>query len=128
MHFTIVAEKAKRTEAEKKCAYILQNTSDSIFMVDVKTQKIVEVNKSAQILLGYTKKQLLSKTIKDLHPKTNLRETMAIFTHFTISPTKVLKTELEFVDSKDQVFNTSATIDKMRLDNKDYLIGIFRRV
>jgi len=48
------------TKKIDKYLYILDKSKDSIFVIDINTKNLIFVNQSAQVSLGYTKKELLN--------------------------------------------------------------------
>ena len=58
-------------ESEEKYHSLFEDANDSIFIVDPKTQQILDVNQNAVRRLGYTREELLRLTVKDIgKPKT----------------------------------------------------------
>ena len=56
---------AQLQESEEKYRVLFEDASDAIFSLDFDTQRIVECNRQAERLLGYTKEELLAMTVKD---------------------------------------------------------------
>ncbi|MGA9637451.1 PAS domain S-box protein [Flavobacterium sp.] len=57
----------KLKQSEEKYHSLIENAGDAIFMVD-KDSKIIEVNRSACDLLGYTREELQRMNAKDVYP------------------------------------------------------------
>ena len=62
------AELALR-ESEKKFRTIIENAIDGIYLIDPKTQKILDCNQKASEMDGYSKEELKNMTFKNLHPR-----------------------------------------------------------
>lgn len=56
---------AQLQESEEKYRVLFEDANDVIFSLDFDTQRIVECNRQAERLLGYTKEELLAMTVKD---------------------------------------------------------------
>ncbi|MHB8841701.1 MAG: PAS domain S-box protein [Candidatus Aquicultor sp.] len=65
-------------ESENKYRSLIENASDAIFVTDVEGN-ILEVNKQAEELTGYTKSELLKMNFRDLHLKEEIDLIVAAF-------------------------------------------------
>lgn len=65
IHRQKVAEEALR-DSEKKFSEIFMLSPDSIVLFDLKTEKIIEVNESFLTIFGYTRKEVLGKTGREI--------------------------------------------------------------
>ncbi|NTW16433.1 MAG: PAS domain S-box protein, partial [Syntrophaceae bacterium] len=79
---TDITERRRAEEALKKSEkiyrVILENCSDAILLAD-EQGKLVEANRMAEELLGYTREELLQVHYTQLHPATELERTVAAF-------------------------------------------------
>jgi len=73
------AEEALRRSEEKYWA-ILENASDAILLAD-EQGNLIEANKMAEQLLGYTREELVQMQYTQLHPASELDRTDAAFKH-----------------------------------------------
>ena len=72
-------EKAKISIKEKgNSDSIIEQANDAILVIDIVDGRIHQANPSAAALLGYTKEQLLSKSLFDLHPKKCLERSSSV--------------------------------------------------
>ncbi len=55
-------------QSEKKYRTLFENANDGILLIDPDTQQIIDCNKKAADMVGYTVEELKTKTISDLHP------------------------------------------------------------
>jgi diguanylate cyclase (GGDEF)-like protein/PAS domain S-box-containing protein/putative nucleotidyltransferase with HDIG domain len=69
-------------ESEKKYSSYIENAPDGIFVVDEKG-RYVEVNRAATLITGYTKEQLLEKTIEDITADDFIETAMNLFVKLT---------------------------------------------
>ena len=65
-------------ESEEKFRALLDNAADAILIADMEGI-FLEVNKSAEDLLGYTKKELLGMKAAWIHPEEELEKVMHVF-------------------------------------------------
>ena len=61
------ADEARR-KSEVKYKSLFEYASDSIFIIDKETGRFLDCNKNAAERLGYTKKELLQRTVLDINP------------------------------------------------------------
>lgn len=80
LYFLIARETARRKEAqqnleasENRYRTLVEQAGDAIFLTDAAGQ-LVEVNSKAQRMLGYTREELLSLTIRDVVSVDDLRD------------------------------------------------------
>ena len=65
-------------KSEERYRAILENASDAIVLAD-EQGNVIEVNRMAEGLLGYTREELLQMHYTQLHPMTELERTVAAF-------------------------------------------------
>lgn len=83
-------EVSNKLNAQRYSA-LFSAASDAIFIVDVTTKKIVDVNTYGQELLGYKKEELVGKNISFIHPKEELENIQEIFKKVTYQTTEEYK-------------------------------------
>lgn len=66
-------------ECEKKYQALMDNASDAILMTDAKGN-VIEVNRKAVELFGYSNDEFLKKNVREIHPKEELEKIQATFT------------------------------------------------
>lgn len=69
----------KLKQEEEKFERLFESANDAIFIADIKTGKIIDANKAAEKLTGYTKKQLVGMHQSKLHPPEKVKEYVKIF-------------------------------------------------
>jgi PAS domain S-box-containing protein len=88
-------EKALRN-SERKYRALINDASDSIVLSDTEGN-VVDTNKKALELFGYSKDELLQKHVTELHPKEELEKTFTVFQEAvqsgagSLSDTKILR-------------------------------------
>ena len=55
-------------ESEKKFRTLFENATDAIYIIDPKTQRILDCNPKASEITGCTIQELKSLTVADVHP------------------------------------------------------------
>ena len=58
-----------REKAELGYKKLFDNTSDAIFIADAKTSQLIDCNKSAEKLIGRSRKEIISMKAEELYPK-----------------------------------------------------------
>ncbi len=61
------SEKAAK-DSEEKCRSLFNNANDAIYLIEQRTLKILDCNKKATEMIGYTSKELKGMTFPQLHP------------------------------------------------------------
>lgn len=68
---------------ELRYSALFSGSSDAIFIAEVDSKKIVDLNQKASKLLGYEKEELVGKEISAIHPIEIINEVLEIFQKFT---------------------------------------------
>ena len=63
-----ITEITKIKEEAKELSELLEHSSNEIYIIDATTLQYIYVNKGACDALGYTKEELLQKTVRDINP------------------------------------------------------------
>jgi len=69
----------KLRESENKFRSIFEQATDGIMIADAETKRQVEANKSICTMLGYTRDEILSLSVDDIHPKEDLPAIRSLF-------------------------------------------------
>ncbi|MCJ7683278.1 MAG: PAS domain S-box protein, partial [Desulfobacteraceae bacterium] len=82
----IVQESAKRKkieqalqESEQRYRGILEGAAEAILIADIQTKEFLYANQAICKTLGYTEKELIGKTLKDIHPGEDLEYVISEF-------------------------------------------------
>jgi PAS domain S-box-containing protein len=119
-------EAALRESAEVFRA-IFENAHDGILLADSETKKFHFGNDMICRMLGYDKEELKDVGVLDIHPEEDLPDVMEKFK-------KIARNELALtkgirVRRKDRsIFYADIGASPLKLNGKDYVIGIFRDV
>lgn len=81
-------DELKRIEKENRLnemrySALFSGASDAIFIAEVATRKIVDLNEKASKLLGYAKEEIIGKEINAIHPVEIMEDVKLIFQKFT---------------------------------------------
>ncbi|GEM_PF-1755088 len=119
------AEEAVR-QSEKKYVELFNNAVDAIFIADPLTKKLIDCNKAAEKLIGYSRADILSMTAEDLHPKDLVEETMRRFKEQADGKTEQAITEVLTKNNKRVPVAINSSV--VHIQNKPYVLGIFRDI
>ena len=115
-----------KINTEKKYGELFENASDAIFIADSKTKKLIDCNKVAEKLIGYSKKEILSMYAHELHPKDRQDETMKAFNSQFHGKLKSFLTEVLTKDKRRIPVSINASI--VKVGGIIYSQGIFRDI
>lgn len=118
------AETALR-ESEEKYHNLFQQSNDAIFIHDLRGH-IIDVNKKALDLFEYTREEILSLNIADLHPSTALAKSKLAFD--TISHSGSVDFEIDFKKSNGDVFAAEVSSSIFMAGGQKLIQGIVRDV
>jgi len=127
---TDITEKKKAEEAlkesEEKFRNFFENSNDAIFVADVGTRQLVDCNKKAERLLGYSRKEIIFMKADSLHPKDKIKETMEGFKKQMEGKIDIVESEVLTKDKKRVLVAINASI--VNIKGRPYLQGIFRDI
>lgn len=69
----------KLRESERRHRTLFKNATDAIYLIDPKTQRIIDCNPKAAKISAYTLRELKTMTVAELHPKTEQGVVSKIF-------------------------------------------------
>jgi PAS domain S-box-containing protein len=119
------AIKAKE-EAEKRYKQLFDNAIDAILVADPVTRKLVDCNKAAEKLTGYSREEILSMKADDIHPKDQVKETMDKFRLQAQGKIKTIIVEILTKEGKKIPVSISAS--SIIISKNTYSLGIFRDI
>lgn len=111
-------------ESEARFESIFDSVSDGLLLANIKTKKLYRVNKKMCAMLGYSEKELLKLSIKDIHPKSDLPYVLKQFQ-------KQVKGEIGIardipIKRKDgSIFYADISAHPARFGKDIYNIGVF---
>lgn len=74
----ITAKTKELQESEQKYHRLFENADDAIFTVDMLTGRIIEANSRGSKLTGYSKEELLSMHVWEIHPENEVEKSKGI--------------------------------------------------
>jgi PAS domain S-box-containing protein len=118
------AEEALR-ESEEKFSNLFHHSNDAIFIHDLKGN-ILDVNKRVLDQFGYTKSEILSLKIRDIHPPEELETSKEAFK--TIVKNHVVNLETIFKKKDGKVFPAEVSSSLFKVGESEVIQGIVRDI
>jgi len=118
------AEVALR-ESEERYHNLFQQSNDAIFIHDL-SGRIIDTNQKVLDLFGYTKKEILSLNVPDLHPSSVLSKSKLAFD--TISQSGAVNFEIDFKKKNGDIFSAEVSSSLFEASGKMYIQGIVRDI
>jgi PAS domain S-box-containing protein len=112
-------------ESEEKYKNLFQQSNDVIFIHDVEGN-IVDVNEKGEQLFGYTKQELLSLRIQDLHPSRMLEESNKAFD--AVKHHKHITFEIDFRKKNGDIFSAEVSSSLYEMNGRQVIQGIVRNI
>ena len=112
-------------ENEERYRQIYQFSPDSIIIHDM-DMNILDANNKAVEKFGYSKAELLKKTIFELHPETELKHSAQVLA--AMKKTDMLNVETKFVRKDGSIFLAEATPCKYTLGSKPIIHVVIRDI
>ena len=114
-------------EAEHKFRTIFDHASDGIMLARVRDRKLIEANEKSCQMLGYSREELLTLNISDIHPKEYLPNVIEQFIRLTKKEISVVY-DLPAIKKDKTLFFVDVTGSTVNYDGTECLLGIFRDV
>jgi PAS domain S-box-containing protein len=114
-------------ESEQRFRTIFDGAIDGLLLADPKTRKFFAANQACCKMLGYTSEELANLSVKDIHPKAQLKRVLQDFE-------KQARKEIELAEDipvkrKDgSIFYADINTALITLAGKTYVMGVFRDV
>ena len=126
-----VTERRKAEEelkqSEKKYIELFECSADAIFIGNPKTKKIIDCNKKALELTGYSKKEIVNMDVRDLHPQDKVEETIKVFSRQVKGEKIIHESEILKKDKKTRI-PVSINASLIELEGTTKIQGIFRDI
>ena len=120
--FIDITQQVEHSAAARRLATVLNDSSDAVTVLDL-NGTILDWNKSAEVIYGYTKNEALKMNIRQIVPKNKQIEIDNLFRGFTEGKeTKIIQTQHITKDSR--LIDTRMTITKLVDDDDDKIIAI----
>lgn len=119
-----IPESALR-ESQQRFEQFFNGIADAVFVADPETRRLVDCNKKAELLTGYSREKILSMTAPELHPEEVREETMEAFQQHLIKD--FIAESLILLQNGT---NIPVAINSLRtnINGKDVLLGVFRDI
>jgi PAS domain S-box-containing protein len=123
---TTYHKQAMLKESEEKYRFLLDNASDPVLIAD-DDGNLLEANKNAERLLGYTTEELMRMNIAQIHPKEEFKKVIHVFRGIrekkldTCNDTKVVRKDGRLVP-------VDITGTAIEYRGKKFMQGIFRDI
>ncbi len=112
--------------SEKRYRTLFEQSKEAIFIADPETRMLVDCNKAALEMIGYSKEEILSMPADRLHPKDAVDQTMEAFKKQAAGEDIVVDSVV--LTKAGQRLFVSINTGIVELQGKAYLMGIFRDV
>ncbi len=112
-------------ESEEKFRAIFNSVHDGILVADAETRKFVLGNETITRMLGYSEDDLLRLGLEDIHPAEDVPFNAEQFEKVKRHET-ALVTDVRIKRKDGSIFLGDVGASPLRLQGKEYLIGIFR--
>lgn len=124
----IKKKEADLRESEERYRAIFENSPDAIFIADPQTGTIVDLNKTAEVMYQCSRKDLLGIHQSKLHPKEMKSNAIKLFEQHTKLTTEKETLETVALRSDGAHIPVEVVGNKITLQGKNYLMGIFRDI
>lgn len=112
--------------SEQRYRQLFEENSDAIFVADPLTRKLIDCNKKAQTLTGFTKEEILSMRADQLHPPEVAAETMEAFKRQASGQLNSVDSQVLTKDGKR--LHVSINTMVFHVEGKPCLLGVFRDI
>ena len=122
-------ERAEETlrENEEKFRTIFNRASDGILIADAKTKQLFQGNTAICSMLKYTKEEIGSLTIYDIHPPKDVSHVLDEFEKL-LKGEKFLSEGLPVLRKDGSIFYADISSTPITIGGIHYLVGIFRDI
>ena len=117
----------KLRESEQRFRTIFDSAIDGLLLADLETKKFFAANQACCKMLGYTNQELTKLSVKDIHPKNQLKNVLQDFE-------RQIRREINLAENvpvkrKDgSIFYADINTALLTLAGKTYIMGVFRDV
>lgn len=121
------AEIEQRKQTENQLRAIYDGMVDGILIANVATKRFVRANKAILRMLGYSRDELMSMSVLNIHPPDELPNVLKKF-HILAAPGVHVAGSLPVLRKDGSVFYADLTGSMIRYDGEDCIIGFFRDI
>ena len=113
-------------ENQDKYRAIIETAKDAIFIFEKTTGKIHDLNKNAEKLVKISKKKLLNKNRKIIHPKHELEDITGRFIDENYWTNNIIRTFV--IDANNKYIPVEISSNKITINKIEFIIGFYRDV
>jgi len=128
LYLTDVTEShAVLRESRQELQAVQDAMPDGILIADAETRRFIRANPAMCNMLGYTREELLTKGVEDIHPRRRLDEVLRIF-EAQMRGEFVLMQEVPCLRKDGTVFFADINASPITLDGRRCGVGAFRDI
>ena len=124
------AERQQAREAlrasEERFRKVFEHSNDAILVVNPGQDEIIDVNPKACALLGFTREELLSRRVSDVHPAEMLR--VRVFAESVFEKGYGWTDELTCLTKSGEVLAAEISASVIEMDDQEYMIALVRDI
>lgn len=114
-------------ESEERYRLVFDNASDGILIVEQETRKIASANQSLCRMLGYSLKEMLNLSVKDLHHEDHIQAVMEDF-RAQSEGRLLVAAKTPMLRKNGSIIFADITASTVHLGGTNYQLGVFRDV
>ena len=112
-----------------KARFLLDNTNDAVYVVDLKDGQVLDVNERASLMLGYSRKEFLNKKVSEFRRAMDDSEPKDWDMHINNLRLKHFVTSRGIHTRKDGTeFPVEANISYVKEEGEEYMIAVARDI
>jgi len=113
--------------SEKKFRVLIEHCNDAIFIADVESGAIAEVNRKAEELIGLPRESLIGMHQSRLHPPEDVETYRGRFRTRVVSG-KVVNDDIIVQHSDGHKIPVNVSASRIEIDGKALILGVFRDI
>jgi PAS domain S-box-containing protein len=118
---------ARLSESEERFRSIFEKAIDGIMIADAETKRHIEANPAMCAMLGYTREEITSLSVDDIHPHDALPAVREVF-ESQLRGELAIATEIPMLRKDGSVIYADISATHLTLDGRQCLAGIFREI
>ena len=118
---------AELAKARDELRAIYEGMFDGLLVAEIETKRFVSANAAMARMLGYSEAELLSLSVKDIHPQADLPFVMKQFNGLAEGKIQV-SDDIPVLRKDGSVFLAVVTTSKVARDDRPCVVGFFRDV
>ncbi len=112
-------------ESEEKYSHLFNNLSDAIFVHDLRGN-IIDINKKALDIFGYSRSEIMDMNIAQMHPKEELENSQKAFEQ--ISKKGFVNFEVRFLKKNGDIFLAEVSSTLLNIGDNRIVQGVVRDI